>query len=156
MSFKQGGLVALCVACAMLVAVQAQAQARDPFVSILDLRQLNARADLSGLSLKGVIWESARPVAIINDTLVSVGDDFSGFKMARIDKDKVTLTSGKESYELYVDAPPEQEKIEEEQGQASAAPGSLSLPESDLLSGGLPPDLAQDLPQNLLQELPKS
>lgn len=105
MRFNQNVMSIMLVLSVAVAAQEAGAQERDrdPFVSILDLQQQKMKVDLSKVSLKGIIWEAARPVAIINDTLVTVGDEFFGFIVASIDKDKVTLTMGKESYMLAIE-----------------------------------------------------
>ena len=145
MFFKLSMAVMVCAAVAMGLAVQVQAEERDPFVSILDLQLQNARADLSGINLKGIIWSANRPVAILNDTLVTEGDVFSGFKMAKIDKNNVTLTLGKETYVLSLEAPSTQNKLEEEQEQGQ--PSGLLAPPSPFENRPLGGDLPQELPR---------
>lgn len=50
-----------------------------------------------GRSLKGIIWDSQRPFAIIADTVVVEGDYIDNKKVIRIDKNSVTLdNNGKE------------------------------------------------------------
>lgn len=47
--------------------------------------------------LKGIIWDSQRPFAVIGDSVVSEGDYVDNKKVIRIDKDSVTLdNNGKE------------------------------------------------------------
>lgn len=75
-------------------ALNLMAAERDPFVSIIDLQAQRAtvkKIDLSQIVLKGIIWNKSQAIAIINDELVMVGDDWQGFKVERIDKDSVTL-----------------------------------------------------------------
>lgn len=46
-----------------------------------------------GTDLKGIIWDSQRPFAIIGDAVVIEGDYIENKKVIRIDKDSVTLDS---------------------------------------------------------------
>jgi type II secretory pathway component PulC len=61
--------------------------------------------------LKGIIWDGQRPLAIIADTVVAVGDYVENKKVIRIDKDAVFLDNqGKEEI-LKLEAPlPEPER----------------------------------------------
>jgi hypothetical protein len=54
----------------------------------------NKRIDATGISLKGIIWDKNKPVALINEEVVKVGDSISGYSVKEIDKDKVILTGG--------------------------------------------------------------
>jgi len=139
MRLKRNIVLTMLAASAVVAAINAGAQERDPFVSILDLQQQKMKVDLSGVVLKGIIWESSRPVAILNDTLVTVGDDFFGFKVVKIGKDKVTLTMGKESYVLEIESTPvegkEGNKQEEDQPQKQA---SVLLPAPPMPDGAWP------------------
>ncbi|MFH0857924.1 MAG: hypothetical protein V1842_00040 [Candidatus Omnitrophota bacterium] len=83
------------------------AQERDPFVSIVDLQEerlktTKSKVDLSRVVLKGILWNQSRAVAIIDDNLVMTGDEWGGFKVARIDKDRVILSDGEKSYPLFI------------------------------------------------------
>lgn len=98
--------------------LRAQEQERDPFVSIIDLQEQEIKAekikvDLSNVVLKGIIWSNSRAIAIINEELAMLGDNWGGFKVESIDKDSVTLTREGRSYKLFVEeAIPTAEKKE--------------------------------------------
>lgn len=80
-----------------------KAQERDPFVSIIDLRQQimgGEKIELANVELKGIIGSSERAIAILNDELVSKGDIWRGFKVEEIDKDSVILSDGWKSYKI--------------------------------------------------------
>lgn len=68
-----------------------RAQERDPFTSIIDLKEQllgqQKKINLSQVALKGIIWNPTRAIAIINDELVMAGDNWQGYKVERIDKD---------------------------------------------------------------------
>ena len=76
---------------------------RDPFVSIIDLEARKVKLDVSAIKLMGIIWDEKCPVAIINDTLVLIGDEYEGFKVEAIDKDKVTLGNYSRRYKISID-----------------------------------------------------
>ena len=139
MRLNRNIVLTMLAASAVVAAINAGAQERDPFVSILDLQQQKMKVDLSGVVLKGIIWESSRPVAILNDTLVTVGDDFFGFKVVKIGKDKVTLTMGKESYVLEIESAPVEDKEgnKQEEDQLQKQAGVL-LPAPPMPDGARP------------------
>lgn len=56
--------------------------------------------DISGMILKGIIWDEKAPVAIINEKIVRKGDEIEGKKVIEIEKDKVILYDGKDNIEL--------------------------------------------------------
>ncbi len=82
-----------------------KAEDKDPFISIIDLQKekFAAQKSLKEMTLKGIIWNESKAVAIINDELLMAGDDWEGFKVERIDKDGVTLSDKEGSYKLYVE-----------------------------------------------------
>lgn len=57
----------------------------------------------SGLSLTGILWDPKTPQAIINDTVVGVGDRISDQTVTEIDSDKVVLNDGTQNYELRME-----------------------------------------------------
>lgn len=79
---------------------------RDPFVSIIDLAKEEAKRttkiDLPGVALRGIIYSDSKAVAIVNDELVMVGDNWSGYKVEAILKDRVVFNDGVRSYELVM------------------------------------------------------
>jgi len=124
----------------VVFAVNLRAQERDPFVSPVDLRQQRlaqkATIDLANVVLKGVIWNNRKAVAIINDELVMVGDEWQGFKVERVDTDSVTINDGMNSYRLSVQAGAVAEEI------TPAPETSFEMPE---LSPGISEELGFSL-----------
>ena len=66
---------------------------RDPFVS---LERSEEGLKLTGFSLEGILWNSERPLAIINDQIVTRGDVVQGAEVVDIKEDRVILRYGKE------------------------------------------------------------
>lgn len=52
------------------------------------------------LGLSGVIWDSTNPRAIIDNTIVGVGDSVSGARVVEIRKSSVVLNDGERDFEL--------------------------------------------------------
>lgn len=59
---------------------------------------LNGR--LIDLSLKGIIWNSDKPSAVINGRVLNIGDGISEFKVIQILQDRVILENEKSKLEL--------------------------------------------------------
>ncbi len=53
------------------------------------------------MTLKGTIVGGKRPIAIINDRFVRMGDRIGDYQVVEIDKDRVTLRSG--IYEIVLE-----------------------------------------------------
>jgi hypothetical protein len=70
---------------------------RDPFT-------MGPRAvELSGdLVLSGIIWDAKKPYCIINERVVKVGDEISGYKVVDIKKDSVSVRAGEQVKVLRV------------------------------------------------------
>jgi len=66
---------------------------RDPFIP---LEETEKGTKLAWLSLEGILWTPERPLAIINDQIVSKGDIVQGAKVINIKKEGVTLRYGEE------------------------------------------------------------
>lgn len=77
----------------------------DPF-SLIRGNRLDS-TNLSTIKLGGILWDEKIPLAIINDSILREGDSIDGLKIERIEKGKVTLIKGDETYVLEV-----QEKTE--------------------------------------------
>jgi len=69
---------------------------RDPFL------RGSAVGQMSGLMLSGVLWDDAQPMAIINGTMVQVGQELEGFHILAIGRDRVSVSDGTESFDLHV------------------------------------------------------
>lgn len=113
-----------------------KAEERDPFTSIIDLREqelsLQKKINLSQVDLKGVIWNPERAIAIINDELVMAGDNWQGFKVERIDKDSMILSDNSGSYKLSVEEAPSLNKTDLDKTGLGAITPELPIPESSV------------------------
>ena len=54
----------------------------------------------AGLSLDGIIWDKNQPLAIINDTLVGLGESISGSLVKAIKRDEVILENKNATHTL--------------------------------------------------------
>lgn len=52
------------------------------------------KAALSDLVLGGIVWDAFSPKAVINDTIVVIGDEIEGRKVLAINPDSVILSDG--------------------------------------------------------------
>lgn len=69
---------------------------RDPFT----LQSINA----SGRAiLNGIIWDIERPLSIINNEIVKIGDKIAGNTVIDIKQDKVILNNGVGNFEVRLD-----------------------------------------------------
>lgn len=59
----------------------------------------------SGPHLSGIAWDEKYPTAIINDTIVKIGDEIAGQTVIDIQKDKVILDDGLKAIELKAQTP---------------------------------------------------
>ncbi|NOX98066.1 MAG: general secretion pathway protein GspB [Nitrospirae bacterium] len=66
---------------------------RDPFIP---LEETEKGTKLAWLSLEGILWKPEKPLAIINDQIVSKGDIVQGAEVIKIKEDGVTLRYGEE------------------------------------------------------------
>jgi len=57
----------------------------------------------SNLTLNGIIWDSAKPKAMINNSTVSEGDKIGGYTVKNIESDKVILRDGEEELVLKLE-----------------------------------------------------
>ena len=112
---------------------------RDPFVSILATQAMKKLAekkapDIVKMTLKGIIWTAGRKAAIINDELVMEGGEYKGARVARIDKDSVTLSDQERTYTIHipVDSPVPATRLEQPAVPVSPAVAQR-LPPPDLL-----------------------
>ncbi len=60
----------------------------------------NQTSSVSGLSLKGIIWDLNRPSAVINGQAFGIGDVIGDYKVAQITQDCVILESKTTRLEL--------------------------------------------------------
>lgn len=68
---------------------------RDPFQSPFELEEglptATSKADVSNLEVQGMVWGSTAPQAIINNTVVKIGDVIDGAQVLDIRKEGVYL-----------------------------------------------------------------
>ena len=83
---------------------------RDPFLPLVDKKgrpvsivEGGVQFKASDLYLEGIIWDEVKPMAIINDEVVSSGDKIRGVTIEKIEKDKVILNYQDSSFELRMD-----------------------------------------------------
>ena len=70
---------------------------RDPFTleAARPKRQIEGQPSFAaGLHLSGIVWDGTRIHAVINDSVVKVGDEVAGIRVVAIDPDRVTLAKG--------------------------------------------------------------
>lgn len=68
---------------------------------------------LTGVRLEGIIWDERNPVAVINDKVVSVGDEISGAKIVEIRQNEVIFDVNGQLISVKL-------RLEEAGGEASA------------------------------------
>lgn len=64
--------------------------------------QKTSSGALKGLILGGIMWDKEKPLVIINDTIVKIGDKVSGNIVVDIKQDKVILNDGTRDFELLM------------------------------------------------------
>lgn len=72
---------------------------RDPFA--LEAARPKGQGEVrpsfaAGLHLSGIVWDRARQHAVINDSVVTVGDEVAGIRVVGIERDRVTVAKGTE------------------------------------------------------------
>lgn len=75
---------------------------RDPFV----LKEMGSGSVLSGLKIMGITAAAGankKSMAIINDEIVSVGSKVGQYEVVQIMKDRVTITDGKDNFDLLLE-----------------------------------------------------
>jgi hypothetical protein len=70
---------------------------RDPFA--LEAARPKGQAEVrpsfaNNLHVSGIIWDSTRMHAVINDSVVKVGDEVEGIRVVAIERDRVTVAKG--------------------------------------------------------------
>lgn len=69
---------------------------RDPFT------RGGSAAGVRGLTLSGILWDPQKPIAILNEQMVSVGDEVDDYQVLDIRPDRVLLTDGTETIQLLI------------------------------------------------------
>jgi len=62
----------------------------DPFL-IPERKKASLQLSSNKLTLIGIVWDAQKPLAIINDTIVSIGEMIGDKQVSKIEKDKVVL-----------------------------------------------------------------
>jgi hypothetical protein len=79
---------------------------RDPFsperIKVVGEKKI-ASDSLKELTLKGILWDSQKPLAIINDEVVGTGSFVKGIKVKRIEPDHIVLEVGGEENFLFIE-----------------------------------------------------
>lgn len=60
---------------------------RDPFI----LYQYKSARTEEGLLLTAVIWDEEKPLAVINDEVVGIGQEIGGYRVIKINKNSAVL-----------------------------------------------------------------
>jgi hypothetical protein len=74
---------------------------RNPFLlggPVKDAKEVDTNN--GGYQLTAIIWDEARPMAIVNNKVVGIGSEIGGAKISSIEKNKVKLNSGDKIIEL--------------------------------------------------------
>ena len=62
-----------------------------PKISNLAAEEVMKQFDTSNMDIKGLIWNSDRPQAIINEQVISIGDEVNGAKLLSVNRDGIKL-----------------------------------------------------------------
>lgn len=73
---------------------------RDPFTS---LPIIPKERYSSGICLNGILWDRSNPMAIINDSIVKIGDKVDDTFVVDIKQDRVILNDGAREFELRLE-----------------------------------------------------
>lgn len=69
---------------------------RDPFMRSTTTNQVN------GLSLSGILWDAATPMAIINGQTLRVGEACDGYRVTEITPEHVAVTDETQTFQLHI------------------------------------------------------
>jgi hypothetical protein len=78
---------------------------RDPFAfeAAHPKRQGEVRPGFAaGLHVLGIVWDTTRRHAIINGSVVRVGDEMEGIRVVAIEQDRVTVAKGNQQQILHL------------------------------------------------------
>ena len=78
---------------------------RDPFallgaissepLSTVQKTAVSPKSGGSSFRLEGIVWDSRRPTALINGTMVEVGSSIAGWKVIEIQENRVIISDGR-------------------------------------------------------------
>jgi len=71
---------------------------RDPFLIAVKKKEESPRIEPPKLVLKGIAYDEAEPLALINDRVVKQGDTIEGARIVKIDFDRVVVHHGKKEF----------------------------------------------------------
>ncbi|MDP3768371.1 MAG: hypothetical protein Q8S13_10175 [Dehalococcoidia bacterium] len=54
------------------------------------------------LTLSGILWDAARPIAIINGETLQPGEEIDGFRIVSIEPTRVVVTDGTQTLQLQI------------------------------------------------------
>jgi type II secretory pathway component PulC len=78
------------------------------------------------LTLKGILWDSQRPLAIIDEEVVREGSIIKGMKIKKIEPDHVVLEVEGEERLLFIEGVTDMEKKEDENPKMEVMPDEKS------------------------------
>jgi hypothetical protein len=58
--------------------------------------------EIGSLALSGILWDATQPIAIINGSMVQVGEEVDGYRIVEISQDHVSLSDGAETFQLRI------------------------------------------------------
>ena len=73
---------------------------RDPFTGALIMSEKSVQ---SGLALTGILWDKAKPLAIIDGDVVKKGDRLGNKVVVDIKRDRVILSDGQGFFEIKIE-----------------------------------------------------
>ena len=73
---------------------------RDPFMAAAA-----DRGDISTLVLKGIFWDEENPKALVNDKMISKGDNVMGYQVVEVRLKSVIFWNGEKNVELSLFGP---------------------------------------------------
>lgn len=84
---------------------------KDPFSPpVIGVVETTDKEQLAGVKLEGIIWDEENPIAVINDKVVSIGDEVAGAKIVGMTRNEVTFEVDGQQVELKL-------RIIEEEGK---------------------------------------
>lgn len=111
--------VFLCALCVSEEFVYDSHGKKDPFSPpVIKAVEKAGTEVLTGVRLEGIIWDERNPVAVINDKVVSVGDEISGAKIVEIRQNEVIFDVNGQLISVKL-------RLEEAGGEASAKQGEI-------------------------------
>ena len=72
----------------------------DPFFPDYSLESEQTEVEASVPRLNGISWDAAKPVAVIDETIVEIGDMVGEYMIIDIERNSVTISDGTEKIKL--------------------------------------------------------